>query len=173
MQMHVCLCVYYKINYVSTYIYTMYPQVCHIGRHRTYCLSEEAIIDKQRQDFIESRCAPSYQPCQENKDDQGTGTALKRPHESEHEVHSIDAMNICTGSNSPAHTTPEWAENFEARSNTEPVRNCQRVAKTTKDKVVHLVFNAILAAGDATFATAYDGRCWRKGGEGILFILCE
>ena len=58
-----------------------------------------------------------------------------------------------------------WTENFQARSSKEPVRNCQKVCRETKDRVVRAVFDAVLTADDAAEVVGHEGKLWRKGGD--------
>ncbi|XP_076434847.1 putative tRNA (uracil-O(2)-)-methyltransferase [Babylonia areolata] len=145
-------------------------RVCQIGRHRTYPPDQEAAADQQRQEFINKRCTMNS-AARSSEPEQSSGThpqssatpCLKR-------AHGGDGCEEECGCRSHADSEgcdskPLWTESFQARSDKEQVRNCQKVGQAVKGRVVRAVFDAVLTADDATEVTGQEGRRWRKGGS--------
>ncbi len=66
-----------------------------------------------------------------------------------------------------------WLATFEPRSGIQPVRNCQLVARETKNNIVQKVFDRVLLASDAEVVSLESGKTWRKGGTSMLMLSDE
>ena len=155
--------------------------MCQLGRRRTYPPDQEVTTDQQRQVFIDQRCRGSINletNPQHSAEHLQPGTAASEPYcgsssPSLKRTHSDDADHLADRENGGASGHGEsadschkaWTDGFQARSSQERVRNCQRVSQGTKDHIVHSVFDAVLAADDATVVTGQEGKQWRKGGK--------
>ncbi|KAK7087366.1 hypothetical protein V1264_021429 [Littorina saxatilis] len=159
-------------------------RVCQIGRHRTYPADQEAEADTQRQQFIDDRCTtkltphpakPSNNSSPTNHIDQSTdlGSSSSSP-DTQSLKRTIDgAVGDQSRPGDVKCESGTWTENFQARSNTERVRNCQKVSWATKDRVVRAVFDSVMNADDAVTALGHDGKAWRKGGSIALGKVAE
>lgn len=85
-------------------------------------------------------------------------------------IHTSQTSAMTAGDGGRKDGPRHWAEGFSTRSNEEPVRNCQQVLQTTKDRVVHMVFKAVMAADNAQAAVSHTGDLWRKGGKKGLWL---
>lgn len=63
----------------------------------------------------------------------------------------------------------KWSDQFEPRSNIETTRNCQKVERHVRDKIIQIVFDRLLAMESSDTRLLSSGKEWRKGGM-MLFI---
>ena len=122
--------------------------MCFIGQERTYSEDEEAVLDTRRSEYVASRCSRSTR-CNSVRTEQ----------------HSNSPRDVlCTKSEESDVTTKNWSAGFQPRSSTELVRNCQKVARETKELIVQAVFEKVLQAPDAETVNCEGGKSWNRGG---------
>ena len=129
--------------------------MCFIGQERTYSEDEETVLDTRRSEYVASRCSRSTR-CNSMSTEQ---------HSNSTEQHSNSPRDVlCTKSEESDVTTKNWSAGFQPRSSTELVRNCQKVARETKELIVQAVFERVLQAPDAETVHCEGGKSWNRGG---------
>ncbi|XP_041347033.1 probable tRNA (uracil-O(2)-)-methyltransferase [Gigantopelta aegis] len=135
-------------------------RVCFIGQERAYSEEEEEVVDIQRSEYVKSHCSKSTES--------NISVNTQRDSISHN---SSDDTSVKHGGLEV--TTNSWSTSFQPRSSTELVRNCQKVARETKELIVQAVFQKVLEAPEAESVQCEGGTSWNRGGCVPLAVVAE
>uniref|UniRef100_A0A8C2ING3 tRNA (uracil-O(2)-)-methyltransferase n=2 Tax=Cyprinus carpio TaxID=7962 RepID=A0A8C2ING3_CYPCA len=127
-------------------------RVCIIGKGRRYREAEEAVVEKQRSDYIKRREALFT-----------TSGASMNVNQSGHYRlnHSDNGQKISTPVNN-------WVNGFQPREKTETVRNCAALPRDFVDAVVLRVAKALLSLTERNTESSSCGDTWNTGGSVLI-----
>ncbi len=131
--------------------------MCFIGKTRNYQENQEELIDSQRTVFIRSHCKPT-EPTTSGDLPASIKVQSVKQVEAKTETYRLsEGQEIIQGS--------AWTSTFQARSGEEIPRNCVRVDRGVRNKIMEVIFKALLEAGDVVTKTTEEGRTWNAGGS--------
>ncbi|XP_074132968.1 putative tRNA (uracil-O(2)-)-methyltransferase [Sminthopsis crassicaudata] len=147
-------------------------RVCLIGKSRTYPATEEALVDKQRAQYIDSRQSCAQIPHSEDSSCSSSGSTVETNHCDHH------AYLNCLSDESPKDQFPEdekkvpqenriWISGFQPRDKIEHVRNCASLPRDFIDHIVLKVANLLLNEKQQNPKDPCIGssKTWNRGGS--------
>ncbi|XP_036621535.1 probable tRNA (uracil-O(2)-)-methyltransferase isoform X2 [Trichosurus vulpecula] len=148
-------------------------RVCLIGKSRTYPATEEALVDKQRTQYIDSRQSCARIPHSEESSCASSGSTIETNH-CDHHIY----LN-CLSDKPPKGQFPEnekkmpqedgiWINGFQPRDKIEQVRNCASLPRDFIDHIVLKVANLLLNGKQQNLKEdPCDGssKTWNRGGS--------
>ncbi|XP_020847928.1 putative tRNA (uracil-O(2)-)-methyltransferase isoform X1 [Phascolarctos cinereus] len=148
-------------------------RVCLIGISRTYPATEEALVDKQRTQYIDSRQSCAQIHHSEDSSCSSSGSTIETKHCDHHTY-----LN-CLSDEPPKGQFPEnegkvpqedgiWINGFQPRDKIEQVRNCASLPRDFIDHIVLKVANLLLNGKQQNAKEdPCDGssKTWNRGGS--------
>ncbi|KAM8970368.1 probable tRNA (uracil-O(2)-)-methyltransferase isoform X2 [Sarcophilus harrisii] len=147
-------------------------RVCLIGKSRTYPAPEEALVDKQRTQYIDSRQSCAQIPHSEDSSCSSSGSTIETNHCNHHAY-----LNYLSDE-SPEDQFPEderkvpqenriWISGFQPRDKIEHVRNCASLPRDFIDHIVLKVANLLLNEKQQNPKDPFIGssKTWNRGGS--------
>ncbi|XP_059371575.1 probable tRNA (uracil-O(2)-)-methyltransferase isoform X1 [Carassius carassius] len=125
-------------------------RVCIIGKGRRYRKAEEALVEKQRSDYIKRREALFT----------ASGVSMN-VNQSSHYRPNDNGQNISTPVN-------DWVNGFQPREKTETIRNCAALPRAFVDAVVLRVAKALLSLTERNTESSSCGDAWNTGGSMLI-----
>ncbi|XP_068926681.1 probable tRNA (uracil-O(2)-)-methyltransferase isoform X2 [Petaurus breviceps papuanus] len=146
-------------------------RVCLIGKSRSYPATEEALVDKQRTQYIENRQCCTGIPHSEDSPHSSSGSTIETNDCDRHPYLS------CLSGEPPQGHLPEnerkvpqedgiWINGFQPRDKIEQVRNCASLPRDFVDHIVLKVANLLLNGKQQNLKEqAFEGssKTWNRG----------
>ncbi|XP_043825507.1 probable tRNA (uracil-O(2)-)-methyltransferase isoform X2 [Dromiciops gliroides] len=148
-------------------------RVCLIGKSRTYPATEEALVDKQRTQYIDSRQSCAQLPHGEDSSCSSSGCTIETNHCEHHTYLNYLSDELPKGQfPENERKVPQengiWINGFQPRDKIEQVRNCASLPRDFIDHIVLKVANLLLNGKQQNpkeESSDRSSKTWNRGGS--------